>query len=128
MVQPVKKFIYLKYTCTYYFFAEALPLNSSCQIHEQCTHSPHALCVKGKCTCIEGYSSYGKRCMQGYTGAICLPFSKKARTERTYLTLKCITWISYTIVRYCFLVLVSVRRLKACWYCTFFIKRSKKRN
>ena len=74
-----------------FFFAEALPLNSSCQIHEQCTHSPHALCVKGKCTCIEGYSSYGKRCMQGNTGAICLPFSKKARTERTYLTLKCIT-------------------------------------
>nr|XP_022300013.1 uncharacterized protein LOC111108428 isoform X3 [Crassostrea virginica] len=37
---------------------DAVDLNKPCQINEQCRHSPHALCLQGKCGCTEGYSVY----------------------------------------------------------------------
>ena len=48
-------------------FSDAVALNKPCQINEQCRHSPHALCLQGKCGCTEGYSDYDSAagCLKG---------------------------------------------------------------
>eukprot|EP00105_Crassostrea_gigas_P039433 XP_019923581.1 PREDICTED: tenascin [Crassostrea gigas] len=42
-----------------------LALNQSCSFSEQCAGSPYASCLRGKCSCIEGYTAEGSTyCVQ----------------------------------------------------------------
>lgn len=36
-----------------------LALNQSCSFSEQCAGSSYASCLRGKCSCIEGYTAEG---------------------------------------------------------------------
>ena len=37
-----------------------------CQYNEQCSHTPHALCIQGICGCTEGYFAYSSTgCLKG---------------------------------------------------------------
>ena len=38
----------------------------SCHNNEQCSHTPHALCLQRKCGCTEGYFAFNStECLQG---------------------------------------------------------------
>lgn len=63
------KIVYFNFKKFYFFsflFSKAVALDRPCQFTEQCSFSPHTLCVQGKCSCADGYSSYATSgCLQG---------------------------------------------------------------